>query len=282
MGFVTVFIIELSIRWIIAIKNRTYHRWFFFPFIHWYDVLGCVPVGSFRFLRILRVISIVLRLQRLKIIDITKSYVYGKFIKYINIATEEISDRVVLHVLEEFQDEIRRGNPVTDRIITEVIMPQKTILVNWLSQKIQRISSEAHGAYHEDIRDYINRLIEEAVDQNREITDIGKIPVFGGLIAASLEKIISDIVFNVVNTMIQDLASTNNKIVVEDIADLTFESFLTEEGDSELNRIAKDVVLQAIELVKEQVQVQQWKLRDMQKKEAQLKSRIDHEILDAG
>ena len=280
MGFVTIFIIELSIRWIIAIKNKTYHSWFFFPFIHWYDILGCIPVGSFRFLRILRVISIILRLQRLQIIDISKSYVYGKFIKYVNIVTEELSDRVVIHVLDEFQDEIKKGNPVTDRIITEVIIPQKTALVNWLSQKIQRISSDAHSAYNEDIRAYVNKLIEEAVDQNREISDIERIPVLGSIIASNLEKVISDIVFSVVNNMIQDLASTNNKIIVEDLADLTFDSFLTEEGDRELNRIAKDAVLQAIDLLKEQVQVQQWKLRDMEKKEAQIKSRLDKEILE--
>ena len=80
--------------------------------------------------------------------------------------------------------------------------------------------------------------------------------------------------------MIQDLASTNNKIIVEDLAELTFESFLTEEGDKELNRIAKDAVLQAIDLIKEQVQVQQWKLRDMKEKEAQIKSRLDQELLE--
>ena len=65
--FVGIFLLELIIRWIIAIRQKTYFRWFFYPFIHWYDVLGCIPVGSFRFLRVLRIVSIVVRLQKLKI-----------------------------------------------------------------------------------------------------------------------------------------------------------------------------------------------------------------------
>jgi len=273
--FVTAFLAELSVRWIIAIRNKTYYRWFFFPLVHWYDVLGCIPVGSFRFLRILRVVSIVLRLQRLQIIDITQSYLYGKFVKYLAIATEEISDRVVVRVLDDIQDEINQGNPVADRIINEVILPQKEPLVNWLSQRIQRISTDAHLSYERDIRKYVNQLIEEALDRNKAISNIERIPVFGSVISKNLERAISDIVLSIVSNIIHDLTSTNNKVIVEDLADLTLKSFLTEGGDEELNRIAKDVVLQAIEVVKEQVEVQQWKLRDLEEEERRIKERLE-------
>jgi hypothetical protein len=232
-------------------------------------------VGSFRFWRILRVVSIVLRLQRLQIIDITQSYLYGKFVKYLAIATEEISDRVVVRVLDDIQDEINQGNPVADRIINEVILPQKEPLVNWLSQRIQRISTDAHLSYERDIRKYVNQLIEEALDRNKAISNIERIPVFGSVISKNLERAISDIVLSIVSNIIHDLTSTNNKVIVEDLADLTLKSFLTEGGDEELNRIAKDVVLQAIEVVKEQVEVQQWKLRDLEEEERRIKERLE-------
>ena len=39
-GFFTLFlIVELLLRWAIAIKEQIYYRWFFFPFVHWYEVL---------------------------------------------------------------------------------------------------------------------------------------------------------------------------------------------------------------------------------------------------
>ena len=59
--FVAVYLTEFVVRWIAAIVRNTYHRWFFYPFAHWYDLLGCIPVGSFRWLRILRVVSLLLR-----------------------------------------------------------------------------------------------------------------------------------------------------------------------------------------------------------------------------
>ena len=43
-GFFTLFLIfELLVRWAIAIKENVYYRWFFFTFVHWYEVRGCFP-----------------------------------------------------------------------------------------------------------------------------------------------------------------------------------------------------------------------------------------------
>ena len=52
-----------------AIRKQTYPRWYFYPFLHWYDLLGCIPIGSFRMLRLLRLISLTIRLQKMGIID---------------------------------------------------------------------------------------------------------------------------------------------------------------------------------------------------------------------
>lgn len=276
--FVTVFVIELLIRWMMAIKEKQYHRWFFYPFIHWYDVLGCIPVGEFRFLRILRVISITIRLQKLEIIDLTKTYLFERAAKYMNILVEEVSDRVVVNVLENIQDEVGEGTPVSDRVITEVIMPQKALLVEWLSQRLQTVSSDAHRAYREDIQEYVERRIADAVDNNREIKDISMIPVFGSMIARNLEKAISDIVFSVVNGIIEDLASSNNREIVSDLTDLTLESILVQGNDEKAGQIVKEMVLQSIEIVKDQVKVKKWKVRDVQEREARIKNRFKEAI----
>ncbi|MEZ5021997.1 MAG: hypothetical protein R2728_01825 [Chitinophagales bacterium] len=76
--FVGIFVLELSVRWTIAIFRNTYAKWFFYPFIHWYDVLGCIPLSSFRALRLLRVFSMFYRLNRLGIIDMRSTYILSK------------------------------------------------------------------------------------------------------------------------------------------------------------------------------------------------------------
>ena len=73
LAFVAVFLTEFMVRWVYAVKAKMYDRWYFYPFIHWYDIIGCIPVGSFRFLRILRVISIIYRLHQYKVIDVTQT-----------------------------------------------------------------------------------------------------------------------------------------------------------------------------------------------------------------
>ncbi len=88
------------IRWAVAIARGTYHRWFFYPFVHWYDLLGCIPVGSFRWLRILRVVSLMFRLQKMGVVDFRDTYIGRSVIKYYRILVEEVSDRVVINVLE--------------------------------------------------------------------------------------------------------------------------------------------------------------------------------------
>jgi hypothetical protein len=272
--FVTIFVVELLIRWGFAVKEKRYHRWFFYPFVHWYDVLGCIPVGQFRFLRILRVISIILRLQKLEIIDLTKTYLFDRIAKYMNILVEEVSDRVVVNVLENIQDEIREGTPVSDRVIMEVIMPQKTLLVEWLSQRLQTVSSDAHQKYNEDIQRYVEKRIADAVKNNREIKDIGMIPVFGSMISRNLENAISDIVYSVVNGIVQDLASTHNRAIVSDLTDLTLESILVRGNDETVSHMVKEMALQSIEIVKDQVKVKKWKVKDEREKEARIKNRF--------
>src|SRR6056297_2996636 len=67
--FVSVFVTEILVRWGLAIYRQRYHRWFFYPFVHWYDVLGCIPVGSLRSLRLLRLIAMVPKMQRIGLVD---------------------------------------------------------------------------------------------------------------------------------------------------------------------------------------------------------------------
>ena len=43
LPFLTLFLFEFGVRWSLSVRRREYARWYFFPMLHWYDVLGLIP-----------------------------------------------------------------------------------------------------------------------------------------------------------------------------------------------------------------------------------------------
>ncbi len=277
--FVSVFLVEFFIRWAMAVYHRMYHRWFFFPFIHFYDLLGCIPVGGFRFLRLLRIISITYRLQKNGIIDLSDTALIRFIRKYYGILLEELSDRVTLNILSDIQREVRNGGPVVDRIVNEVVMPQRESLVEWMSHRIEKVANDNYDGYRDDIREYVQERINKAVDENEEFARLEQIPIFGSLVRNTIEKAIGDMVFSVINGIMQDLASERNRVLINEAADVLFDAILLKEEDTELNRLVVDTVDRSLEIVKQQVMVQQWKLRDLAEDEEDFRRRLREELM---
>jgi hypothetical protein len=262
LAFVAVFVVEIVVRWGIAIYRQTYHRWFFYPFVHWYDVLGCIPVGSLRSLRLLRVIAMVPKMQRIGLVDLRKTYLYRTFDKYRGILVEEITDRVAVRIIQGVQDELRSGHPVTDKIVREVIEPQQQALIESVARRLQEATASAYGSYQEDFRDYVDEVIADAVDRNDEIRTIAAIPGFGRPVADLLESAISDIVYSVIDRMMADIASLDNDEVIVQVTAISSDALLSPEYDRRLNRLARSIVLQSLDLIKEHVQIKKWKQRE--------------------
>lgn len=265
--FVGIFLTELLIRWAIAIKRRTYYRWFFYPFVHWYDTLGCIPISTFRFFRILRVISIAYRMQRLAMVDLTRTYIYRVTSKYYNILIEEISDRVVINVLNGLQDEVTRGNPVVDQIVGQVIQPRKDLLIEWMAHKIRKATFNTYTMYQEEVRQYLEKMINEAIANNNEIKAIEQIPVFGQFISSTLEKAISDITYNTIDNTLKDLTADKNHHIIHGMTEHMFEGLMSNEEDYDLKAAAREAFTESLELIKQQVKVKQWKLKEQEMKD---------------
>ncbi len=144
--FVAIFLSEFVLRWGgYSIRAKVYDRWYFYPFIHWYDLVGCIPVGSLRFLRILRVISIIYRLHQYKIIDFTNTRLFRFVNFYYEAFMEELSDRIVLKVLSGVQEEVRRGgSPLFERIQQDILYPRRDMLSEWISERVAVAAKEGY------------------------------------------------------------------------------------------------------------------------------------------
>ncbi len=259
LAFVAVFVTEILVRWGLAIYRQRYHRWFFYPFVHWYDVLGCIPVSSLRSLRLLRIIAMIPKMQRLGLFDLRKTYLYRTYEKYRDIVLEEISDRVTVRIIEGLQDEIRGSRPVTDRIAREVIKPQRDALIEALTHRLQEATAVAYTSRQDDFHEYLDEVIADAVKQNREISTIASVPGLGRPVANLLEQAISDIVFNVVDRMVEDAASLDNDRVIADVTSISTDALLSPKYDERLSRLARSVVLQSLDVIKEHVEIRKWK-----------------------
>ncbi len=276
--FVGVFMIEFFVAWMLAIRSRLYHRWFFYPVLHWYDIMGLIPIGGFRFLRLLRIISIVYRLQRVGVVDLSGSAPVRFVHKYYAVVMEELSDRVTINILADLQDEVRHGGAVADRILSDVVRPHKDELVEWLSHRIEAVAARHYPRYQPRIRSYVQDRINHAFNANREFVRLEQIPVFGSLIRGVMEKAINDVVFDVVNGIMQDLASDRNRALLDELAELTFEAVLLHEEESPLGRIVADTVDRSLEILKQHVRVQRWKIRDNSEDEEQFRRRLRDEL----
>ncbi|WP_338762115.1 hypothetical protein WAF17_16935 [Bernardetia sp. ABR2-2B] len=264
--FVGIFISDIVVRWAIAIYLKTYHRWFFYPFVHWYDILGCLP--SFRSLRVLRLVAILYKLHLMEVINLANTYLYKTGGKYFSIFVEEVSDRVVINVLNEVQGEVMKGSPIVEKIVEDVVQPRSNLLTTWLTKRVQVVAAKNYPTYKYELKRYVETLINEAVEKNAEIKTIGKVPVMGEFISQNLERAIADIVFNVVNGLVEDATTVENNRILKEVTEILVEALLIDSKSQEqFGMITKGMVNEALELIKKQVAIKQWKVKELEEKE---------------
>lgn len=261
--FVAVFLSEFFVRWGYAIRAKVYDRWYFYPFIHWYDVVGCIPVGSLRFLRILRVISIVYRLHQYKIIDVTGTGIFRFVNFYYEAFMEELSDRIVGKVLSGVQHELTLGSPLFEKIQNDILYPRREMLSGWISTRVAEAAQEGYIPNRGALRSYLETRVDHALEQNVELSRLKYLPIVGSTIKDTLEDAVGDIVANVIQQILEDLASSSNHGFIEDIVN----AFIREPGESDINEGTNEernealiaLIIEIIDAIKVQVRVKRWR-----------------------
>ncbi|MGY6630475.1 MAG: hypothetical protein ACXIUL_05630 [Wenzhouxiangella sp.] len=255
--FIAIFLAEFCFQWVVAVRKRNYPRWYFYPFMRWYDLLGCIPIGSFRMLRLLRLVSLTVRLQKMGIIDLTSTRIWAFFEFYYNAFVDEVSDRVMIRTLDDFRREIEDETPITRDIITKVISPQRDKLVEHLSRRIGHIAQQSYDKHQDEIREYVDSVIAEAVKANAGIRNLDRVPVVGRAVVNQLRASINDIVAEVVERTVRDISAAENNRLVDESVTVIIDAIL--DDHPELGDLGTRMSIEAIELIKERVRVQHWK-----------------------
>lgn len=257
LAFVSIYVLELLVRWIISIRQHEYQKWYFYPFVHWYDVLGCIPIGTLRALRLLRLVSLLMRLQKRGVIDLSDTAGYRFVGKYFNVLVEEISDRVIIRILDGIEDEIRHGSPVSRRILTDVMEPRREPLVKWLSARISATSQTVYFGHKKEIANYVEQLVKKVMAENQEVARIERIPGFGKIVTNSLKNAMKDVVLQVIERVAWDLAASRNEKMASEMLTILFNSLLEE--TQTITTITREVAVESLGLVKKQVSIQRWR-----------------------
>ncbi|QFT83856.1 hypothetical protein FIU88_02605 [Halomonas sp. THAF12] len=255
LAFVGIFLLDVLLGWAVAIAERHYHRWFFYPFVHWYDVLGCIPLGGFRLLRILRVISLLHRLQRMGLIDVRRWYLYGVAAKYYDILLEELTDRIAIRMLDNVQQEIRAGDGLSAPVIERVVQPRKQALIREISQRLEAMAGDAYDRNRDDTLRYVRGLVGRTLAESPELRRLARLPM-GGPLTRGLEASLSDLACHLVDEALAGLKSSEFSALVEHLAESGFDAWLR--TDPETERITEQVLVDMLDLLKEQIAVKGW------------------------
>jgi hypothetical protein len=254
LAFVAIFLTEFCVRWVASVVRKTYIRWYFFPFIHWYDLIGCIPLVGARIFRFLRIFSIFYRLQKYQIIDLRNTAVYRFIIFYYDVLVEELSDRIVVKVLSDAQKDIAAGSPLIDDISQQVLASRLPILTQWLSSVMVHIGeSIEHNDHGESVRSHVQKSVGKAVRGNSQVSTLKLVPILGSTIEKTLEQSVTDIVTQSIINLMKDI--TPEKI--DDFVEHGIGRFSSE--DHMLDQEVLLIVNECLELVKHHVSQQRWK-----------------------
>ena len=255
LGFVAVFVFDVLLGWTVALFERRYARWFYYPFAHWYDVLGCIPLSGFRWLRVLRIGSLLVRLQRLGLIDVRQWAVFGVLHRYYSLLLEELSDRVMVRLFSRMQQEIGASDDLSRRLLEEVVRPRKERLLNDLSRRLQGMLESGYRDTRGAIEGYVGGLIHQALANNPEVNRLRRLPL-GDRVAGTLDEALTDIASRLLQGAIDGLQGAQFQRLARSLADECFEAWVYQDEDTDL--ALEEVLVDIIEVLKQQVLDRRW------------------------
>lgn len=256
--FIIFLIVELLTRWAIAIVQKHHQRWFFFPFIHWYEIVAIVPY--FRFLRLFRAGVVAYRLYEMGYQIFPTSW-QEKGLFYYRVVMEELSDRVVVTVLDGLKHELQTSTTHKD-LISNVIQHHRDLFSQALAEILQENLSRELQADRERIAKSVGQIVNQAIEDTPELTQLLRlIPIVGGRIEQQIQSIGQRLGENITQGLIDPLASPNASTVrhpnlYTDIS--TRISAIEIEKNDKLDALVRSAVFESLEAIRKQVKVKQW------------------------
>ncbi|MEK7433865.1 MAG: hypothetical protein AABZ74_12080 [Cyanobacteriota bacterium] len=268
--FVFIFITEFLLMWRFSIKRYGEDEKVLYPVYHWYDIVSCIPLQQFRFLRLLRVIFVYMRLVKKGIIIPTDNPIKRLIEKYTQIITEELSAIVSLQILTDIEEKTKLG--VNKTIIEESIVPHKDLIRNVLVKNIQKISIKLVRENKSNIVDFATMVTRKTILDMPEYKTLHKIPYVKDKIEQiisekNLSKMINQHSENITDNLDETLHNPIGEKFLNDLTDAILDEIIDTMKDDVVQDLMEKINLQFIAELKESTSFRKWKLdKELKKK----------------
>ena len=253
--FTTFLIAELLLRWIYAIAVKQHQRWFFFPFIHWYEVLAIIPV--LRFLRLLRAGRIAYNLHQHGYKVIPEQW-FKRAQFYYHLVLEELSSRIVLTVINGVRHELKTSTSHKD-IIHDLVSHHRSMFATALAQVLQDSLVVILKEQQLDIRKNVGYIVNQAIEDTPELTQLLRlIPLVGGRIEQQIQSIGQRLGENITQGLIDPFTSGSTAQPNIHIAEIAARVSELPIDQPALEQLIESAIFEALDGLSKQVKVKQW------------------------
>jgi len=255
--FISFLLIEFTVRWSIAIIRKHHQRWFFFPFIHWYELLAITP--QLRFLRLFRAIVIGYRLH-----EMGHHVVPQKLLKtltfYYKLVMEELSDRVVMTVVDGVRHELNSSS-THRKIIHDLIDHHRQLFATTLAEILQETLSTELKLQQHQISYQVGQVVNQAIEDTPELTQIlRRLPIVGGILEQRIQDIGQRLGENISQGLLQPLVQGSMhepNSLYQHIADKISNIDINNQN---LEKLVESAVYESLDAIEKQIRVKQWKI----------------------
>ena len=254
LPFLTLFWIEFLARWYLALRRRTHAKWFFFPIFNWYDLLGLIPLGYFRIFRLLRAVSMYMRLRRSELTNVGQD-LFSRTVAYVsNIITEEVSDRVAAaHPVGA-----ARGDLATAPTRGSSARPwSRGSTRSGRSSPVRFARILTDPTTLANLRSLLKLNLDAAVEESEALRAV---PMPGVVLRPLVRATGGVILDTALEAIAATLDSEEGQRALDEVAASIVDAVAYGPGLAHVEMLTKDVTLQVIDHMKEVVTVKKWSL----------------------
>lgn len=269
LAFILIFLLEFLISWAVAIHRLGPDQKILFPLYHWYDIISCIPLRELRYLRLLRIFALYLRLYQAGIIRIQAHPLYHRFLKYQAILMEEISDQVAINILNNIQAKTRLG---TNReMLEETLSFYRDEIREVILSNLQKFRIPTFHNHKQELSQLLAGLIWESIRHHSEYRRLKQIPLLNTALDQAINPIrLERMVSESLETLLEQLGIQMKTPKMQDFLKTLVDDILTEIisllSDERLQVLLEDIHLKVLEELKKSSTAKTWKTSPPQRR----------------
>ena len=212
-----------------------------------------------RFLRLIRVVVIGYRIHELGY-KVIPDGLKKRILFYYSVIMEELSDRVVITVIDGIKQELDTSS-THKQIIHDLVDHHREMFSVVLAEILQESLAVELKVYQQQIGDGVGQIVRQAIEDTPQLTQLLRlIPIAGGMIENQIQNIGQQLGENITQGLIEPFTSgsvlqpnTTYQLISEKVSNLNIEN-------QKLEELVESVVNESLESLRKQVKIKQWQL----------------------